>query len=156
MRRGLIRKVARDASDAAMELRGTFRTLAESAEHVPRSTYLEVLDEIERGLDEMRSGVETLRTFAREPDLESPDGTPIPRELLLEAVERMTAVLLVYLPAERANERARNIAQALADGRAVVESAVIEVLAETMADHPFNERVLAITMTRDAWIEATS
>lgn len=54
-----------------------------------------------------------------------------------------------------AQERARNLAQALQDAEADVEKVAIEILSTVTEDLPFNERVLAIANARDAWIKAT-
>lgn len=156
MRRKKIAEEASRGADAATELRGTFRMLARRAVgDLSRERLLEVLDGIDAGLDDMKAGIATIRAHAEEADVAPPDGTPVPRGLVLDAVERMAAELTIYLPADHAAERARNIAQALGDGRENPEEAVIEALSGVLADHPFRERVLAITRTRDAWLEAT-
>lgn len=72
-----------------------------------------------------------------------------PRDLD-RAVERMTAELLNWLPAERAIERSRNIAQALMDGA----EPTLPTIRTMLRDVPGLNRALAITRTVRAWEES--
>ncbi len=139
-------KMSEQGMEAALEIAGFFNDMHYkiTAGLLDRPRTVQVLDQVRSSLGVMLLGINTARRYIR-------PAIRIPRGRVLYAVDRMAEELSYYLFEEVAEERARNIAQALQDGEADPVQAIAEILEGHLEGLEFADQVLAVTHTCEAW-----